>query len=481
MPHQRRIKIKSHIILSMLIFTFCLSLCFGAVKMTAHADNEDFNVDVQLISSDGETFDISVTVENAGDDWEGVARLLIVDYTHYGAHDHYLDCVYDTALSLPQGSVKQFVVKIPKYSYINLFASLEARDIEVRLIDKNEETVFSKGFEEILLDTRYTLHVRTLSDDYPIYQLYYEKEEGNNLRESHLSALGNDGGTLSFTALKFIIIIYVILAGPVLYLVLRHLKKRDLYWAAVPALAFMGVIIVMFAGRGFEIRQKKVYSVTVCDLSGVEDCITYMHCYGAGYDEWKLRLNKDYEYAGPVLIDEEYTPSYYYRMLQEGGRLFFGVKPYRSFADAYFYAGKIADTQGVGSIECDVDLSNKTVNEITNNTEYDFEYIAVVDTNHIRVYNGIAAGESCSPDKMKEIFQINTGGYYLKYYYMSNAQDAMKTDNLDSIAALGVGIDSAYVYVGGDRVAVVGVTPNYIKAVDDNCKEEAYGCFYIIQ
>ncbi|MCM1262834.1 MAG: hypothetical protein NC313_08945 [Butyrivibrio sp.] len=663
MKTQTRINIKSVTILTALLFTFCVSLCFGAVKMTAYADVGDFTIDAQLLSSNDETFDISVTIENTGDDWEGVARLKVE-----GGYSAYTDCAYDTAVSLPQGSVKQFVVKVPKYSYSYNTTNING-NIGIFLIDRNSKHVFSKEFDKLLFDRKDALNMGILSDDYAsltfmdmggdkinyyggsypiklvelnqdnltdllesleflvidnydtgvltaeetaaiekwnngggvlivgsgkyaddtlagldylnvehiemfdagdltydedswidadeveiaalgisdpsyysddyIHALLTDKGDGaigvlhysltelgkagsdaynqfyisqsdfvyevlNNISSNasrrydspiasnynvgyiggrFLSALGNGGNSLSFGALKIIIVIYVILAGPVLYLVLRFLKKRDLYWVTVPVLSLAGIMVVMFAGRGFEVARIRVYSVAVCDLSKYADCMTYMHCYDAGHNEWQLRLSQGYEFASSTstytLADDI---AYDYRILKEGERLFFGTDPETGFEDAYFYAGKKMDMQNMGGIECNAPLYiyNKEINRIANNTEYDFEYLAVLDKDYLWVYKGLAAGETCNPAKMKEIFKINVDSYYY-YDYMSEAQKALKTDNVDIIAALGMGINSAYYRLGTDEMAVIGVTSDYAKAVDDNCNEESYGCFYIIQ
>ncbi|MCM1262835.1 MAG: hypothetical protein NC313_08950 [Butyrivibrio sp.] len=677
MPRQRRINIKSHTILSMLLLAFVLSLCFGAVKMTAYADNGDFNIDAQMLPSSKDTYNISVTIENMGEDWEGVARLKVgIDSNYYD------DCAYDTAISLPHGSLKQFVVEVPKhrynFSYIpssltsSMISGRMTRSIVISLIDKNSKPVFSQEFDRFFRSMKKdALNMGILSDNYSsltfmdmggdkisyygvsypiklvelnqdnligsldsleflvidnygtgiltpdesaaveewnndggvlivgtgkyaedtlagldyleveykgmsdaedddyawggsaidvegletaelvypndlydedssiaaltmpkgdgaigvlpysltefagqhsdayIYTMqndfiYYMLNDisanaarrysaassahrfGVNNSAGLLSVLGNGSASLSFGWLKVIMAVYVIIVGPVLYLVLKSLKKRDLYCAAVPVLAFMGVIIIMFAGKGFEIARIRVYSVTVCDSSGRDDCLTYMHCYNADNSEWKLRLSQDYEYAAPNLCDSVTDGvSYNYRVLKESERLFFGADPAGVFEDIYFYADKKSDVQSIGSIDCNVSLyafDVKRINKVTNNTKYDFEYFAVIDDDCLWLYEGLAAGETCNPVQMEEILKIDTDSYFFYIYdYIGKAQDKLNPGNIDVITALGLGINTANYRLRDGERAVVGVTSDYIKAVDDNCSEEAYGCFYIIQ
>ncbi|MDE6214549.1 MAG: hypothetical protein K2M70_13890, partial [Lachnospiraceae bacterium] len=90
------------------------------------------------------------------------------------------------------------------------------------------------------------------------------------------SHLGNGNNRLRFGGLKVIVILYVIFVGPVLYLLLRLAKKRDFYWIAVPVTTLVGIFLVYFAGRGFEVVSTKVYSVTVQDLDNGGDARTYL-------------------------------------------------------------------------------------------------------------------------------------------------------------------------------------------------------------
>ena len=69
-------------------------------------------------------------------------------------------------------------------------------------------------------------------------------------------------------------IVYVIIVGPVLYAILRFYKKRDYYWLAVPAASFVGVMLIAFAGRGFEVESTRVYSVTMYNLAASFDLFT---------------------------------------------------------------------------------------------------------------------------------------------------------------------------------------------------------------
>lgn len=662
-----RIKIDKkvrRVFLMLILAVFVYIACCGVMGMTAYADASAFKIDAEMMPSGVSTYDVRLTIENTGKDWEGTVRLTVI-----GSYGSKTDCAYDTVISLPQGSTKQFVVRIPRDSFSS---SGKSGDVNVSLINGNSNVAAHTTFKQLLNAEADALTMGILSDDYSALtyldmggqKLYYYSDEypiklmelnqdnlkdaletmtflvidryntgvltddeilviekwivdggvliigtGNyaedtlrgfdylgiecrevyekgvnvnklnneseyvdweklnmanlmdttnqyymhyytslamtssysdgavgvlpyslselgrlkasdfseyisqsdfvnciledvsssadsrygSLYSGHdkydnaymfrrmLATLGNSSNNLNFGVLKFIVIVYVILVGPVLYLILRALKKRDLYWVVVPASALLGIFLVFFAGRGFEVVSTRVYSVTVCNLSDKSDCRTYLHCYDANHREWNLRLSEDYEYAGPQTsysIDED--ESYYYHIRKEGDRLYFGIKPASGFEDAYFSAGRTADEQMAGSIAGNsYDLST-IFESVTNDTNYDFAYFAVLAGDSAQVYKNLKSGETCELDDKYIIFTSTQGGYYY-YGFMSDAREAVKNEEMDFIAALGMGVTSAYSKMGGNGIAIIGVTDDWEKTVDDSCNEKAYGCLYMIQ
>lgn len=307
--------------------------------------------------------------------------------------------------------------------------------------------------------------------------------------------LGNGGNRLNFGALKWIVVLYVIFVGPVLYLILRAAKKRDLYWIAVPVTTLAGILLVYFAGRGFEVVNTRVYSVTVEKLSGQStEAVTYMHCYDAGHREWGLRLADRFEYTGPILESYYYgsygsdDDAYRSYILKEGDRLSFGRNPKAGFEDCYFIAGT-SRKLGTGSILCDLKPSAQggVTGTVTNDTGRDFERFVVVCDNVLYAYGELPAGETCALEA-----EYTSGGqsYYAGYDsameaylqdYMRDYYNRKEKEDIDIIAALGTGVMTACTIEGSDATVIIGVTKNWDKAVDDDCTEISYGCLYAVQ
>lgn len=303
-----------------------------------------------------------------------------------------------------------------------------------------------------------------------------------------INCLGNGSNRLHFGWLKLIVILYVIFVGPILYLILRFTKKRDLYWIAVPVTTLVGIFLVYWAGRGFEVVSTNVYSVTVENLSDKGNARTYLRCYDAGHKEWALRLAEGYEYAG-ALEDTNYQSSdedYYYRIRKEGDRLFFGLNPSIGFEDGYFQAGIVKEPEK-GGIYSDLRMNRqqRLKGTVTNETGHDFKYFAVSIGEDLFVYKNLPAGAEVELDGAEVVYN-NDGGYYdgLEGYYYSflrYERDGEIGKDVDILTALGMGIACAYSTEGPDMPMIIGVTENWDKAVDDNCSEVSYGCLYMVQ
>ena len=319
------------------------------------------------------------------------------------------------------------------------------------------------------------------------YSSSYYNDYGYEIQRL-LGVMGNSNSILNFSLLKVLVIAYVIFVGPVLYLILRLLKRRELYWIAVPITALLGIGMVYLAGRGFEVVSTKVYSVTLKNLSESENCTTYLHCYDANRREWDLRMADGCEYAGPLGSASRYgsyEDSYYYHIRKEGDTVFLGIKPETNFENSYFYLNSAAYDSGVkGSFflqDISVDMGH-AVGTVVNDTNKDISYYAVVWNDSMYVYEGLAAGTSCRLQDMVPLYGM-TSYYYGSYIYgfLSNYYDDREYEKVSALAALGVGIYDAVAQADKDEFIVIGVVENWDKTVNDNCSEISYGCLYSIQ
>lgn len=302
-------------------------------------------------------------------------------------------------------------------------------------------------------------------------------------------ALGFGDTRLNFGALRSLVVLYVIFVGPVLYVILRSVKKRELYWLTVPVAALVGILLVSLAGRGFEVKNTRVYSVTVSDLSRRSNTRTYLRCYDVGHDEWSLQLAEGYESIGPVGVMWNYSGhnDYYYHVKKEGERLFFGIEPDASFEDCYFLTGNAASAAAGSLVLSNLSMpdtyTHTYTGTVSNNTEWDFPYIAVIAQDHLTVYKDLSAGAVKNLKDLEVAYDTSWGPGVSRVFLSEVLQRAYYSDkkDLDILAALGPGIYQAYPEENEDAVVVLGVVRDWEKTVDDDCREISFGCLYQIQ
>lgn len=321
---------------------------------------------------------------------------------------------------------------------------------------------------------------------------YYDYEY---YRNRLFGILGNGDNVLNFGVLRVIVIFYVIFVGPVLYLVLKLLKKRELYWVAVPVCAVFGIALIYMAGRGFKVTDTKVYSVTVENLAASGGKRSYMQCYDAGHSEWQLKLADDYEYAGPMDSGYYYGgANYYYHVRKDGDELYFGINPEASFENCRFVAG-IAKGADVSGQQSGIKLQNIEVHgqgtgrqelsgTVRNDTGKDFSCFAMIVDDCMYVYESLPAGESRELadmvllDYAPPIYEDH--GDYVRHLRSYIERD-MYEEKINALAALGIGICGAADEAVNSDIFFMGVTEDYERVVDDVCDEVSYGCFYAVE
>lgn len=647
----------------LLAYVFMVVLCMSKGTMVVHAADYDFDVDVELMPANEETYDFRIAVSNEGADWEGVVRVTYMEA--YGR----TPTAYDTVISLPEGSEKQFDIKIP----MNNIDQIDG-DLKIVFLDKKGKECDEFLFRNILRQGEDSLRMGILSDHYDALTsldmggasfYYYGYEYPIKLQElnqdnllTHLDTLeflvidtydtsvlsedvvdaiekwNTSGGVLvigtgeyaeqtlalfensylevepnvvyepelapsydaldyvdwsmlhiaefwssseyyesypfkillrsygtgaigvlpfsltevmdldnsfykstdrqgfllhmtdviasesdrrynsnnnyyntsqmtrmlrmiskantnlNFGALKAVIIVYVIFVGPVLYILLRILKKREWYWVAVPVTTVLGIVVVFFAGRGFEVRNTQVYSVTTQDLSGKEEEEGFLYCFDAGNREWSLELEGEYDYIAPHNSYSYNDEAYYYHITQEGDKSFVGIKPDTNFEDAFFITHKAAGSGTLeGTIRIDyVSTLGSLQGSITNNTEKDFKYFSVMIGESLYVFEGLEAGETAGLTKKKCVFGASQYDVWHDYMFeVNNMMDDETPENISALSALGVGMagirykENASVTDLSDSVVVMGVIENWDVIADEDCTERSYGCVYVIE
>lgn len=353
---------------------------------------------------------------------------------------------------------------------------------------------FSLGDAELQKLSDYTIQYiyEELMYNSNSYQSYNGSLDMEYIGQRSLAVIDNRNTNLDFSWLKVLIGAYVVLVGPVLYLILRKCRKSEWYWVCAPVLGFLCIAGVYFFGQSARLNVTKVYSVTI-QPAGSNQAESYLLAYRSGVKQWNMRLNDRYEVAGPGWsgyygYSTGNAGDYHYMVSTDSEGMSVGMKPQTNFENGFLYAGGKLESKG--TIEAEglkgSGVTGKLEGTVTNETTSDFAYMSVMFDSYIMVFSDVKAGETL------DLAQAAADGrcvyQYAAPYYDSLLYDMVSLYNpsssmayeQDTMAALltGIGIAESNKPLDGDYASVVGVVKGYDKVVASKCDEIAYGCIY---
>lgn len=322
------------------------------------------------------------------------------------------------------------------------------------------------------------------------YQSFGGISDMERVGQRALSAIDSENTNVDFSWLKLLIIFYVLLVGPVLYLILRKCRRSEWYWIGVPALGLAFILVVFLTGQGSQVNGTRVYSVTVQRVDSTR-MDTYYLAYHSGTKPWSIDLRDDYDVGGPgwggyynyYSNSGDYTHTVTY-----GSRgMSIGLKPHENFESGYLYAGGKTEKKGAITGE-HVGGEFWFEGTVTNDTGYDLAYMAVWQDSHIAVYADVKAGETLDlqqPQTVQRCVYENTAAgdasdlmySMVSRYYTNSPTEEYRQDDMAALL-IGLGAARDAQPLEAEYGVIVGVVKNYEKTVVSKCDETAYGCLY---
>ena len=225
--------------------------------------------------------------------------------------------------------------------------------------------------------------------------------------------------------------VYVVLVGPVLYLILKKLNKREKIWIAIPivSLVFTGIIyctsflyrinrplfnsfslIRDYDGGSYE----TVYSEIICPRAR-----QYTFELSEEYDEF--RFNYDQYNAGlfgDVSSAEKGEYDYLFTDNGTGTELILNSN---TVFDEFKFAMGRANTEDIGNITLDLDCTTMGfTGTVTNDTAYDLSDVVVTYENHFYRAGDMKKGETVKIDPDK-VMDSQGYGFFDNLYNNSHA------------------------------------------------------------
>lgn len=221
-----------------------------------------------------------------------------------------------------------------------------------------------------------------------------------------------------------ILFIYVILVGPILYLILKKVNKRESIWVAIPIVALVFTAVIYATGFLYRINKPLVSTFTLIQLQEdvkSEKIYTSIVCpkpkeytvqFAEGYTGFhKSVYGSSYSIFG---TSTEATPYDY--MLKEnskGTEIIFDCS--EPFQKTNFVVNKNNDNN-IGTLDSNLICSTTGFEgTVTNNTCYDLKDVVVTFENYLCMVGDIKKGETATIDSSK-IIGMNSYGSFDKLY-----------------------------------------------------------------
>ena len=281
-----------------------------------------------------------------------------------------------------------------------------------------------------------------------------------------------------------ILFAYVVLVGPVLYLILKACKQREKIWIAVPVVSVLFTGIIYLTSLMYRVNVPLVDTVSLISLDPdwqTERIYTNVTC--PRVRDYTLVLNQkyrnisydtdSYSYDSAMSVAssaaEDGTYSYMIKDTAKGRQFTFRNR--ETFHDNSFVA--ISSEQNkMGTIAYDLNCTTSGFSgSVTNQTDYDLEGVVVTFENHIYLAGDLKAGQTVEidPTNLKTTTgygtfnQLYTGGTGDRKAYRYNQIDSMMETYYMHVSEYGKGIIWAKIdgyqpdYVEEGKVKSAGV------------------------
>lgn len=266
---------------------------------------------------------------------------------------------------------------------------------------------------------------------------------------TELAKLADQTGKPSVLLYGGLLLCYVILVGPVLYLVLKAIKQREKIWIAIPAMSCVFTILVYLTGIFYRVKVPIVNTFSLLNLQEglmVEQVYTSVTCPEA--KDYVLTLKKDYtefkndtysydyglfsSYRG--VDGSEGTYDYMIKKQNDGMELLFHTT--ETFAENSFMVSRTTDNP-IGMVTCDLHCyTDGFEGTITNDTDYDLVNVVVNFEAYLYQVGDLKKGEQVTIDRNKLIKTVGYGtfsGMYNSYNTFHTTREEYRKFRVDSI------------------------------------------------
>lgn len=221
---------------------------------------------------------------------------------------------------------------------------------------------------------------------------------------------------------SFLLIVYIVLVGPGVYLILKKVNKREKLWISIPIISVCFVFLIYLTGFIYRVNKPIINTFSILTLDhGIKEEKVYVNLVCPRAEKYEIGLNNqyskfyydrynyDYSIFGTDNLDgkEDYT------LLKNKENLELLINSENVFSQRNFCVSKIeSNDKGLvdDDLKCYTDGFEGT---ITNNTKYNLKNVVVSFEGYLYKVGDLKKGEVAKIDR-NEVEQAT--GYTLSDY-----------------------------------------------------------------
>ncbi len=220
----------------------------------------------------------------------------------------------------------------------------------------------------------------------------------------------------------FIICIYIILVGPVLFLVLSGTKKQRYLLVCVMAVSAVFSAIIYKKGEESRFTDIFLQYANIVDISGDDfDKTTYFSINVPYNDTYYMKFNSDYEIKPLLKVQEEDSGENYIEIIYDKDITKLVLRKNVPFSKEHFEAKNLSDDINEWDIDVDISYYYKNVSgTITNNSGKDLEDTALILYDYLIIVGDI---------KDKEVVDISSARKITLPYHSGDVAGVIVDDD----------------------------------------------------
>ena len=258
----------------------------------------------------------------------------------------------------------------------------------------------------------------------------------------NLTSISEEVKSPSALLYGFLLTLYVVLVGPVLYLILKKAGKQEKLWIAIPLVALIFTGIIYCTGFIYRINKPllNTFSLIKVDNGGAAETVCsklvcpnakqYTFKLSDDYEEFRNNSNYyDYGFWGNNNANDGSFDSLF---LDNGTESELIINSNTTFDSFEFSAGRVID-KSIGNFTLDLDCTTSGFSgTVKNDTAYDLKGVVVAYEGNLYIVGDLKKGESATLDEKDMLQTLGYGTFDNLYTSTSTGKLTYEEYQIDS-------------------------------------------------